>query len=138
MRIYGGPWNRSLPTHPLLEITTRFNHSKGFVSNLYKKKQKNKKQQQLNRTSDIISVWSTDLKSYDQKTDWRRVWNNIPTSFNCNHQLLNFKVIHMLYLTWNKHYQLKLIPSPTCLLYSKNQIGTYIQMFWECLVVYNL
>lgn len=86
----------------------------------------------------IISVWNADLKNNGQTIDYKRIWNNIsPISRNCNHQLIQNKMVQRYYLSASKRHKLRIISRLICSLCNQKTIGTYSMCicFFECTLV---
>lgn len=128
MRTYGVPWGQPLDVHELHTIVDVGARTRGLVSKLYKRLVESSC-----KPLAIHQIWERDLDFSDGVIDWMRVWDNLEaTSKNPNHRLIHFNLIHRLYLTPRKRHLMKLVPTPTCDLFSLGQMGSFLHMFWEC------
>lgn len=128
MKAYGVPWQQPLPTHPLANVFSRCNGTKGMVSTLYRFIL------QSSYSALVVDrLWRQDYPALDPEFDWDDVWENIQVaSRNPNHQQIHFNFIHRTYLTPRKLFYMKLVNSPMCSFCSLNCQGTFVHMVWEC------
>lgn len=128
---YGVPWGSSLPTHPLHMVLASIGPTCGMVSKLYKFISGPLK---FLPVQDKLSTALFDVT--DKEICWDTVWENLcGPSKNPNHQLKHYKFVHRMYLTPRRHYSMKITTFPNYSLCPLNTLGSFMQVYWECLNV---
>ncbi len=133
MRAYGVPWGTNISCLSLHKTLTIDASTKGIVSSLHLLFL-----EASYKTLPILDIWYRDLYGTDTEDSidnicWDSIWANLKLgSKNPNHQLIHYKMVHMMYLSPRKRYLMKLSSSSNCNFCSGNSIGTYRHMFWDC------
>ncbi|KAL2081000.1 hypothetical protein ACEWY4_022853 [Coilia grayii] len=128
MKAYGVPWDQPLPDHPMERWISPMQCSSGTVSKMYNALIAHK-----SKTLPIEKIWERELSSCGIEIEWENIWENIcDSSKNLAHQLIHYKLIHRVYATPLKRFQMKLVSSPECTLCQDKKVGTTMHMFWEC------
>ena len=128
LRAHGVPFQYPLPTHPLRDLFTKQNGTKGMVSKLY----------HFLQVTDLVSlpverVWRRDGPDRAQDFDWDAMWSSIhEASHNPDHQQIHFNFLHRTNLTPVKLHHMKIISEPCCNLCSLKAQSSFIHMFWDC------
>ncbi len=81
----------------------------------------------------ITTVWAKDLNEDVHVFLSDQVWGMFKlSSKNPNHQIINWKLLHRVYLTPMKCFYMNLSSFPMCNLCSQGSLGTFLHFFWEC------